>query len=374
MKILFVDNFPAPYRVDFFNLLAEQCELTVIYGVKNDKTRNVRWQNEDMRYSVYFTGGLRLGNTGNISWRFKKIIGKGNFDCIVMGGYSSPMQILCMRYLRRKGIPFILNADGGFIMHNESAFKRRIKKSIISSARAWITTSVDSINYLTYYGARKQDIFLYPFAFNHMEELRLYTMREKEVFRSELAIPYKYVVISVSRFLELKRIPVLIMAAKELSKDIGVYIIGDKPTPEFIALKNEHDLSNVHFVDFLSKKDLSKYYAVANVFVLPTSLEVWGLVINEAMFHGLPVITTDMCNAGSELVKDGENGFIVPVDSVAALSNAIRLILENPVLELQMAQNSYERMKEFHIANNVCRHMEIFEDFCRKNTTKRVEV
>ena len=54
----------------------------------------------------------------------------------------------------------------------------------------------------------------------------------------------------------------------------------------------------------------------ADIFVHPTETDVWGLVINEAMAHGLPIITTDGCVAGLELVKNNDNGFIIPVNNI----------------------------------------------------------
>ena len=76
------------------------------------------------------------------------------------------------------------------------------------------------------------------------------------------------------------------------------------------------NLNNVHFIDFKNKDTLKEYYHVADVFVLPTREDIWGLVINEALAYGLPVITTDKCMAGLEMIENGKNGYIIPVNDV----------------------------------------------------------
>ena len=62
----------------------------------------------------------------------------------------------------------------------------------------------------------------------------------------------------------------------------------------------------------------------ADAFVLPTREDIWGLVINEAMAYGLPVVTTDRCNAGLELIKNNVNGYVVHVDDKGELAKKLQ--------------------------------------------------
>lgn len=84
-----------------------------------------------------------------------------------------------------------------------------------------------------------------------------------------------------------------------------------------------HKLDNIHFIDFIEHDKISNYLKASDLFVLPTRSDVWGLVVNEAMASGLPVITTNMCVGGVELVDDSDNGYIVDVDNTRQLSDAI---------------------------------------------------
>ena len=150
--------------------------------------------------------------------------------------------------------------------------------------------------------------------------------------------------------------------AQILKDDVGVYIVGGKPTEEYLEKMEKWNLQNVHFLDFMKKEDLSKYYSVADIFVFPTREDIWGLVVNEAMAYGLPVISTDRCVAAIEMVRNGENGYVVPVNNVLELKKAVEKILNNRKLHQEMEKNALRTVLEkYTIEKMVQRHLEIFE-------------
>ena len=155
----------------------------------------------------------------------------------------------------------------------------------------------------------------------------------------------------------------LLKACTKIPKEYGVYIVGGEPTQKYLALKRRLDLDNVHFIGFRSKEELKEYYMAADLFVLPTREDIWGLVINEAMAYGLPVVTTDNCIAGLELVKDYENGFIVPVEDERVLANKINKILTDDDLRGKMAKNSLVKIKQYTIENMAESHIRLFNNF-----------
>ncbi len=92
----------------------------------------------------------------------------------------------------------------------------------------------------------------------------------------------------------------------------------------------EHNLKNVHFVGFKNQTELSDYYAVADIFVLPSGAgETWGLVVNEAMCFGLPVVVSSVVGCGPDLIHEGKNGYIFQVGDVRALSGYLALLIKN---------------------------------------------
>ena len=124
----------------------------------------------------------------------------------------------------------------------------------------------------------------------------------------------------------------------------------------------EADLSNVHYIEFLDKKSLFEYYRASDVFVLMTVGDVWGLVINEAMACGLPVITTDKCVAGLDLIKNNENGYIVPVASDIDLVNRLTFMLNNKDKTAEMGKKSLDKIQGYTIENLAAVHYNFFKD------------
>ncbi len=119
--------------------------------------------------------------------------------------------------------------------------------------------------------------------------------------------------------------------------------------------------NNVHFVNYCSKTELSNYYKAADIFVLPTRYDSWGLVVNEAMSYGLPVVTTDCCGAGLE-VLDHQHITIVPSDNAVALNHAISTIFDNEELRIQLGNRNLEYAREHTIEKMVRDHICVFDD------------
>ena len=107
----------------------------------------------------------------------------------------------------------------------------------------------------------------------------------------------------------------------------------------------------MHFIDFVQKDALPQYYAIADVFVLPSTEEVWGLVINEAMACGLPVISTDKVGASIDLIKQGVNGYVIPASDVDRLFESLEMILSDSKLKSSMGKASEEIINDFTISH-----------------------
>ena len=166
-------------------------------------------------------------------------------------------------------------------------------------------------------------------------------------------------ILSIGQFIHRKGFDVLLRAAARLPEDVTIHIVGGHPTQEYLDLVRELGLTNIRFDGFMKKKTLIRYYQTSDLFVLPTREDIWGLVINEAMAYGLPVITTDRCVAGLDLVENGENGYIVPVDDDEALADRILLALNSD--PVAMGRHSLRRIQGYTIENMAKVHMDIFE-------------
>lgn len=357
MKVLFLTNMPSYYRTDFFNQLGYFCNLTVLFEKKDAKHRDSKWlSNEFKNFDAIFLDNIKY------KLKINKYLSRKKYDIIIVGGYSTPIGMLSINYMNLKKIPFILNVDGGFIPKKENFIKKVIKKYYISSARYWLSTGKETTEYLINYGANFEKIFIYPFTSLLQKDLLEYPISysAKKKLKSKLHISEEKIILSVGRFIYKKGFDVLLRACRGIPSCYGVYIVGGEPTEEYIKLKQDFNLTNVHFIGFKSKKELKQYYMASDLFVLPTRQDVWGLVINEAMAYGLPVITTNKCIAGLELIKNQENGFIVPINNAEILADKINEILGNEIILKKIAENNLKKIKKYTIENMADEHMCIF--------------
>ena len=166
-------------------------------------------------------------------------------------------------------------------------------------------------------------------------------------------------ILAIGQMIHRKGFDVLLKAAKDLDPETGIYFVGGEAKEEYWKLREELGLKNVHFLGFQKKERLAQYYKAADVFVLPTREDIWGLVINEALAYGLPTITTDRCVAGLELIEDGINGYVVPVEDADALAEKIQAVLASD-LE-QMGKAALEKVRPYTLENMARTHAEIFE-------------
>ena len=365
MKVLFMANIPSPYRVEFFDLLAEKCDLTVVYERKNASDRENDWyieQKNKKKYQIYFLKGITYSNDAAVAAGVIRFLKKEKYDVIVVSGYSSITQMLAIMTLKYKRIPYILNVDGG-IIRQESGFKRWYKTKLVSGASCYLSTGNACDEFLMYYGAPKDRLKRYPFTSIREKDIlnAPLSKEEKEAYKQKISCASPKMILSVGQPIHRKGFDVLIKAMAQINdSNIGVYIVGGEPSDECKELLNQYKLTNIHFVPFMKKEQLADYYKAADLFVFPTREDIWGLVINEAMSFGLPVITTDKCNAGLELVR--QNGIIIQADSEAELAKAISSVLDREGIS-SMAIHSLDIIKNYSFEEMVRRHIEIFNEY-----------
>lgn len=360
LKVLYLTNIPSPYRVSFFEELGENCDLTVLFERETVDYRNKEWLDfTAQHFTAKFLKGIKRGNR-IIAYDIFKYLKKDKYDVIIVGGYSTLTGMMAIEFLKLKKIPFYLNADGGLIK-KDPIFIKKIKCRLISAANGWLSTGINTTDYLVNYGANKQFIYTYPFTSIQVKDVldTPLNFEEKKRIRNELGIIEDKVVLSVGQFIQRKGFDILLKSAESVQNDIGIYIIGGEPTEEFIKLREKLKLDNIHFIGFTNKKELLEFYKAADIFVLPTREDIWGLVINEAMANGLPVITTDKCVAGLEMIKSGENGFIVPIDDSETIAEKINFLFNSEKIIEKMSVESIKTAKKYTIEQMAQKHIEI---------------
>ncbi len=362
MKLLFMTNVPSPYRVDFFNELGKYCELTVLFEKNTSDERDASWKQHNFRN---FQGIVMKGKSLGVDVAFCpeviKYLKKDRYDHIICTGFNSPTTMLAITWLRLRGIPYYLESDGGFAKSGKG-FKESVKRHFIRGAKGYFSTAKANDEYYLCYGATQDKLIRYPFSSVHDADVlpELPADDKKKQLRDKLGMQEEKIALYVGRMLDLKGVDILLHAAKDLAPQIGLYMVGGEPSEAYRMILEQYDLGHVHFRSFQTKEGLSDYYQAADVFVMPTRGDVWGLVLNEAMAKGLPVISTDRCIAALEMVKDRQTGVVVPVEDADALAGAINRLLEDPALLREYSKNALALSGEYTIETMAQKHINIF--------------
>ena len=390
-KVLFITCCPSPSRVEFFNTLGKNpdMDITVLFmeSEEEQRHRSSKWF-ADNNYK-YFRGYIVKERVGFKKKQYfgyicKDIIRflKEKYDEIIFCGYAYPTFMYGMQYLIRHKIPYSIEVDGGFVAR-EKIIKYKLKSFFISHANKWYSSGKNTNKYLIHYGAQKKNIIVYPFtSMNEQDFSRAWNFNDKNphnvikrivmnypvflnkrqelkrVGKEKLGVSQDSVVLTIGQFVHRKGFDLLLKAATGINKGIKIFIIGGAVTDEYNSLAQKYDLENVEFVNFQSKDDLKYYFWSADLFVLPTREDIWGLVINEAMAYGLPIITTNKCNSGLELVTK-ENGYIIPVNDVDALKKSINDCFNNRNM-MEMGWNSLLKIQGYTIENMAAKHIRVW--------------
>lgn len=364
MKILYLSNIPSPYRVDFFNELGKHCDLTVLFEIDNSTERDDSWKNYNFKY---FNGIILKGKRTSLDTAFCpsviKYMKKNQYDFIIVTVLASFTALLAVTWMKLKGISYCYEGDGGRVQ-NSSKIKTVLKKYIISTAKLCFSTSKEFDQYCITYGANAANIRRYPFTSIKRQDILLHLLSEEEKnkIKKKLGVLEKRIILSVGRVINLKGYDVLLNSVKDLDTNWGVYIIGGVPGDEFLSIIRNNNLKNVHFIDFQKKEIVKEYYLASDIFVLPTRYDPWGLVINEAMAAGLPIITTYQCGAGTELVENDVNGYLYDSEDVNQLRYHMNELTMNSHKRALMGEQSLIKIKDYTTENMAVCHEKVFED------------
>ena len=247
---------------------------------------------------------------------------------------------------------YVLQCEGG-LPKSGKGLKERIKRYFIKGASLYLSGMKAEGDYFCAYGADPKLIRTYPFASLHEKDLvgSVISNDDKCTIKKDLDIVYEKVVLYVGRIIPVKGIDILIRACQGMDNNVGVYIVGGVEIEPYSTIAKDLGVTNLHYIPHVQLDTLRKYYLAADVFVLPTRGDTWGLVINEAMTYGLPVITTKNCVAGLQLIEDGVNGFLIESDDYSSLRNKIELILDDNRMRILMGKNNISKMKKYTYEN-----------------------
>lgn len=280
---------------------------------------------------------------------------KQKCDAIFVHSYSYATHLLAILVSRSRGIPVLVPSEQNLLVKT-SKLRMVLKESILPLLFRVVDgcMSIGKLNrqYYQYYGVPKERIFHMPYAVDNewfFEQRDLYLYRRLEIKR-EIGLDANIkVILYVSKFLKRKRPMDLVQAFEDLNiSNTALVMVGDgEEKSRCKAYVENRGIKDVYFLGFKNQTELPKFYAIADVFVLPSKNEPWGLVVNEAMCFGLPIIVTDEVGAGYDLIRDGINGLSYQVGDIDKLKSGLQSILSNEGLRTRMGAMSIHIIKKW---------------------------
>lgn len=281
----------------------------------------------------------------------------GDFDALVMNGWSSATSLLAVATAARIDLPTVLRGDSNPRSATDASgvtewAKSAFLSTLFDHVDVFATIGTENERFYRRHGVSPERFVSAPLVVdNEWFREREAALPESRVLKRDLGVdPDAPVVLSLGRLVERKRPDDLLEAfvdATEPGEATLVYV-GKGPQQEYLqrlASRNDRQ-EDVVFTGFVEQSALPRYYALADLFVLPSTDEPWGLVVNEAMNFGLPVVATDVVGAAVDLVDD-DNGVVVPPEDRAALADAISTVLRDEEERRRMGAVSRERIERW---------------------------
>lgn len=275
------------------------------------------------------------------------------FDALWVHGYNRAAHWLAIAIAKRHGLGVLVRDEATPISAARSPMKQAAKRAFFRTLDRAVDgyLAIGSLNRAYYegFGVGPDKIFAMPYAVDnaYFQAKVAEVSARRELLRAELGCKADHPIILFSaKLIDRKRPLDLIDAYAAVADEPALrqpYLLfaGDGELRGAIEDRiAERGLERARVLGFRSQAELAGLYDLADVCVLPSEREAWGLVVNEAMNAATAIIASDRVGAAADLVRGGQNGFTYPVGDVAALSVCLRSVLRDPARLAAMGARS----------------------------------
>jgi 1,2-diacylglycerol 3-alpha-glucosyltransferase len=346
-RVVIITEIIAPYRIPVFNALTQHhgIDLHVIFLAENDRTQR-QW--------LVYKDEIRFHYQVLPAWGAEKALRRASPDFIVCGGYNYVASWQSMRWARRNRVPFSLWAESTTRdFRSGYALIEFLKTKFLRHCDAFVVPGKSSVEYLRSYGVPEEMIFTAPnavdtqFFAQRAEAVRM----DAAIHREALRLPARFFLYA-GRLVPEKGIFDVIRAygalTPEVRRNMGLVFVGDGAARSvLLRCAAAANPGSIQLAGFAQREHLAAYYALADALVFPTHTDPWGLVVNEAMACGLPVIASDAAGCVADLVDSGWNGRVFSAGDVGQLACAMDELACDSDLRSLMGKRSKERIEQY---------------------------
>ena len=363
---------PTPYRAPLLDRVAAlpELELTVLYAAETVVSGR-SWNVAPTHRSVYLRG-IRLPGAERLVRHDYPLtpgvagaLADARPDVVVVSGWSTFAAQAAIAWCRLKDLPYVLVVES----HDEgprSGWRRTIKgavvPSVVAHASGVLVTGTLARDSMLARGASPERVRIFANTVD-VEEFGAradgLSGRRPELRRDLGAAPDDVIVLCVARLGPEKRLDDLVRAVAEADDShLLLVLAGEGPERQAIErLARELGVRLVLLGD-VEWGRIVELYVAADVFALLSERETWGVVVNEAAACGLPLVLSDRVGAAHDLLRDGENGVLVPAGDVGAAATALREIAADPQGRRAQGVRSRELAREWGYGPSVAGFLE----------------
>jgi len=272
-------------------------------------------------------------------------------DMVINSSFSlnSLLGSLYAKLLRKSCM--IWSEATSFSEKNRSTARRWYRKLLIRLNDAYIPSGIEAKDFLFSLGATDEQCFT---AVDAIEDIRKRPDYERILADAKFIRSKQcgLVILFSGRLIECKGLDLLLDAYEKVqdTRNITLWVMGNGPLEKELKVDvGKRGLTTVTFLGFLGEREKWVYYLASDIFVLPTRGDVWGLVVNEAMLCGLPVICSKFAGCCSDLVEDDVTGFVVNPYETGNFVAALRTLISNDLLRSAMSESARKKACEYSI-------------------------
>ena len=367
-RLAILNTHPIQYFAPLYRRLAREPEidLTVYFCSRQGSEEyldagfgeRIKWDTPLLDgYQHKFLNNLRAKDQVDGFWSLinPQIISElrnNRYDAVLVNGHNHASYLIAITAAKLLGIPVLMRCETHLNLHR-SGLKRAIRKPVMRLLYNYLCEAclpIGTLNreFYLFHGVKENRLFTVPYTVDnqYFATTSAQYVETTDHLKKQLGLPLdRLLILFASKLIPRKRPMDLLRAyhrLTELGVEAALVIVGSGE--EETALKKyveEHQLAHVYFFGFRNQSELPKFYAIADVFVFPSENEPWGLILNEVMCSGLPVVVSRGVGAATDLVRHGENGFIYETGDIEGLSDYLfSIVTAQPELRKQMAQAS----------------------------------
>jgi glycosyltransferase involved in cell wall biosynthesis len=359
-RLVILTEIISPYRIPLFNILAQhpEVDLHVIFLAETDPALR-QWQiyREEIQFSYQVLPSWRK-RFGRYNALLNRGLGRALVeavpDVILCGGYNYIASWQALFWARAHKIPFVLWSESNMQdIRRGYALVEFLKSEFLRRCIGFVVPGRSASEYLRVHKVEEAVIFIAPNAVdNDLFSAAAAVARQNETrCRAELGLPERYFLF-VGRLVREKGVFELLSAYAKLDelmrRQFGLVFVGEGSSRQQLEEEAASISPGViRFAGFAQREQLGTYYALAEMLILPTYTDTWGLVVNEAMACGLPIVCSRVAGCAADLVREDWNGLLVPPRDVSLLANAMQHLATQPDLCAVMAANSMQQISYY---------------------------